>query len=454
MAKGEVMKRLWWVLTVAVVVLVIVPTTALAYTPWPSSPANGAVVPRNAPNGWYPYLQWGSNNPITTYMWQISTSPAEGADGSFQSQVMGNYGSFNKYFNSQSEWPYYYLTAGTYYWHVLDMFDWDSTGFSPWSATYSFTVPAAPTGTLSMALSPTALAWTVTIGDPAPAAKIVTFGCNGPGSYAWRSYNETLPSWVTETQLDQSRCSYAVDPSGLAPGTYTTPMKVEMWNSVNSAPVLGSPYNLPMTLIVRPKTGATSPPGDTTAPTTTSDVKPTYISSASIKLTATDTGSGVASTYYKFDGVPQVAGTSVTTSNVGAHTLVFWSVDKAGNMEAAKSVAFTVASPPATVKASLGTPVAPKAMKRSKTYTVYGSLRPWHPAGTKPVRIYKYRKVDGKWKKTGYVKATAYNYKGYTRYKVKMKLTTKGTWRLRACAPADSGHATTWSTKYDYVKVR
>jgi len=107
-----------------------------------------------------------------------------------------------------------------------------------------------------------------------------------------------------------------------------------------------------------------------------------------------------------------------------------------------------------TPRASLGTPVAPKTMKRSKSYVVYGSLKPKHTKGTKPVRIYKYKKVGTKWVKKGYVKAKAYNYRGHTRYKLTMKLTSKGSWRLRACAPSDSGHATTWSSKYDYVKVK
>jgi len=124
-------------------------------------------------------------------------------------------------------------------------------------------------------------------------------------------------------------------------------------------------------------------------------------------------------------------------------------VDKAGNIETAKTVKLTVVKP----KASLGTPIAPKTMKRSKSYNVYGSLKPRHTKGTKPVRIYKYKKVGGKWKSMGYVKATASNYGSYSRYKVKMRLTSKGKWRLRAYAPADSKHAATWSTKYDYVTV-
>ena len=53
-------------------------------------------------------------------------------------------------------------------------------------------------------------------------------------------------------------------------------------------------------------------------------------------------------------------------------------------------------------------------MKKSKSYAVYGSLKPKHAKGSKPVRVYKYKKVGKKWVKKGYVKAKAYNYKGYT----------------------------------------
>ncbi len=35
-----------------------------------------------------------------------------------------------------------------------------------------------------------------------------------------------------------------------------------------------------------------------------------------------------------------------------------------------------------------------------------------------------------------------------------MKLPSKGSWRLRAFAPADTKHLKTWSAKYDYVTVK
>jgi hypothetical protein len=92
-------------------------------------------------------------------------------------------------------------------------------------------------------------------------------------------------------------------------------------------------------------TVVTPPPADTVAPVTTSDAKATYTSSAAITLSATDGGSGVAATHYRLDGGADTVGTSVSTSIIGSHTLEFWSVDVAGNIEAHKTVTFTVSAP-------------------------------------------------------------------------------------------------------------
>ena len=100
---------------------------------------------------------------------------------------------------------------------------------------------------------------------------------------------------------------------------------------------------------------------DTAAPVTTSNAVASYVSMAAITLSATDAGSGVATTYYKLDGGAQVAGTSVVTSALGAHTLQFWSVDKAGNIETAKTVNFTVTAPvpAATTAPATASPTGP-----------------------------------------------------------------------------------------------
>ncbi len=90
-----------------------------------------------------------------------------------------------------------------------------------------------------------------------------------------------------------------------------------------------------------------APVTDSTPPVTTSNALATYVSNATISLSATDTGgSGVAHTYYRLDGAAQVEGVSVSTPVVGTHTLEFWSVDTAGNAETPhKTVTFKVTAP-------------------------------------------------------------------------------------------------------------
>jgi hypothetical protein len=82
---------------------------------------------------------------------------------------------------------------------------------------------------------------------------------------------------------------------------------------------------------------------DRTAPTTDAAAPVGWHSSdAAITLNAHDNLSGVASTHYMVDGGVEKTGTSVSVSEEGAHTLEYWSVDKAGNAEATKSIEVNV----------------------------------------------------------------------------------------------------------------
>ena len=89
--------------------------------------------------------------------------------------------------------------------------------------------------------------------------------------------------------------------------------------------------------------------GDTTPPVTTSDAQPVYVGGGAIHLTATDAGSGVALTsYYHLTHNRWEIGTDpyigqVPTSGPGIqYTLRFYSIDRAGNKEAEKSVTYLV----------------------------------------------------------------------------------------------------------------
>jgi len=103
----------------------------------------------------------------------------------------------------------------------------------------------------------------------------------------------------------------------------------------------------------------------------------------------------------------------------------------------------------------VGTPVAPARVSKSKRFAVYGTLGPAHPAGTRPVRIYRWRQTSsGAWKSHGYVTAVAKDRDGATRYYRRMRLPHRGRWRLRAFAGEDASHTAAWSSGYDYVTVK
>ncbi len=151
-----------------------------------------------------------------------------------------------------------------------------------------------------------------------------------------------------------------------------------------------------------------------------------------------------------------------TTTSGGAFSFAVKPVSKthyrvrfagADTYSASRSATSVFARP----RIKLLTPVAPKTMWRSDRYSVHGYLKPWHASGTYPVRIYRWKKTSsGKWKSYGCVKAKASNSSrsAYTKYSSRVRLPYAGTWKVRAYAPADLGHAATWSSGFDYVKVR
>jgi hypothetical protein len=81
---------------------------------------------------------------------------------------------------------------------------------------------------------------------------------------------------------------------------------------------------------------------DKSAPRTISNAKTSYRGSATITLTPRDSVSGVRDTHYRLDSGSWRVGTRVVVRSLGRHTLRFYSRDSAGNVEAVRSVVFTV----------------------------------------------------------------------------------------------------------------
>ncbi|NJQ00223.1 DUF1080 domain-containing protein [Streptomyces sp. PLAI1-29] len=101
-------------------------------------------------------------------------------------------------------------------------------------------------------------------------------------------------------------------------------------------------------------TVAEPPADDTTAPETSAEVSGdrnddgAYLGTATVTVSASDSGSGVKSIEYALDDGEFTGYTApVAVDTVGEHTLRYRATDHAGNTSEEKSVEFTVAEPPA-----------------------------------------------------------------------------------------------------------
>jgi hypothetical protein len=93
---------------------------------------------------------------------------------------------------------------------------------------------------------------------------------------------------------------------------------------------------------------------DRTPPMTTASA-PSGWSNAGVTVTlaALDNLSGVAVTYYSLDGGPTTYGNSVAIDTEGAHTLTYWSVDGADNVEQTRSISVLIDRSAPTITHSL-----------------------------------------------------------------------------------------------------
>jgi hypothetical protein len=111
------------------------------------------------------------------------------------------------------------------------------------------------------------------------------------------------------------------------------------WVGKNTAAILATTICIALAFsIIMPFSGAQG--ADTTPPVTNASVAGTTGDNGwykdflpSVTLTAADDGSGVASTFYRLDNGAYTAYTTSFTVPEGPHTVVFYSVDNAGNTE-------------------------------------------------------------------------------------------------------------------------
>ena len=152
----------------------------------------------------------------------------------------------------------------------------------------------------------------------------------------------------------------------------------------------------------------------------------------------------------------------VTTGNAtpaydtGTYTLTVAPVDKTyyqmtylavGPYDASSSNVVSV-----TPKVYLSKPRVPGTVKARQKFKTTVYLQPRHTAGLRStVKVKAYRRESGKWVRKTTKWMRNYNYLDMTRCTVKFALKQKGTWRVRAYAPADGKHAATrspWSRTF------
>jgi hypothetical protein len=177
---------------------------------------------------------------------------------------------------------------------------------------------------------------------------------------------------------------------------------------------------------------------DSSAPVTTGNADGT--AQRQLILSAADEYSGVGAIYYRMDGSAPRLYTGRVKMKGGRHAVSYWSTDAVGNVESPHSG--LIVNPAAV---ALGTPSAPKSVRKGSAFTVLGSISPKQANGTKTTKILAYRLVGTQWVLKKWIGTTAVNSGGRTKYKGTARLTTKGKWKLIAYSPEYGGCWEGWS---------
>lgn len=257
-----------------------------------TTPANGATVtnnyPSSSPASWIPYLSWTDNRltEINKNYVEIATNPT----------VNQNFGTFlpnylaastfipTTYWDvANSSWPDYpfYLTPGTYYWHVRGQYGYSFNYDFEWSPIYSFTVPPAPpTPAPIIAFTPGNFYFVINQGGAVPPSQkltLINLGANAVTYYLAWDYgyiNLTIPDALRPAEI-------SVNPwaglNTLAPGIYNDRITITGQDNVTGSWANNQPQYINVTVEIKA-------PGEALIPTPTPAAK--IILSTSLSLSA------------------------------------------------------------------------------------------------------------------------------------------------------------------------
>ena len=173
---------------------------------------------------------------------------------------------------------------------------------------------------------------------------------NADGAYLGMA---TVAVSATDQGSGVDRIEYALGDGAFQP--YTAPVMVHEVGTHtiryratdkagNTSPVKSAEFR-----VVAPPTDDTTPPATSATVTGKQGPGGDYYDTATVTITASDTGSGVNTIEYALDEGDFTKYTAPVTVNThGPHTLRYRATDRAGNTSEAKSVTFSVVAPPST----------------------------------------------------------------------------------------------------------
>ena len=147
---------------------------------------------------------------------------------------------------------------------------------------------------------------------------------------AWFTQTSVLTLTATDTLSGTARTYYAVNDSDYAEGNSITVNNEGInkisYYSVDQAGNKEAAHTIEVKI-------------DKTAPVTVSDAPAGWSKEdVTVQLSATDTISGIAKTFYSINGSAYSEGSSITVNNEGINKISYYSVDQAGNKEAAHTI--------------------------------------------------------------------------------------------------------------------
>ncbi len=178
----------------------------------------------------------------------------------------------------------------------------------------------------------------VDMGSPSTTANV-----NGSSSNGWYQPPAQVTLTATDSASGVSGTFYTVD--GGASQSYASPFNISA-DGIHSITY----WSVDAVGNSEPQQSLTVQV-DGTAPATVISTSGTagnngwYISEAQVTLSATDNQSGIGNTFYKLDDGPeQTYSAPFNISNSNYHTIIYWSVDRAGNTESQRSMLIKVDS--------------------------------------------------------------------------------------------------------------